>query len=85
MTDFREAVRRGSMERLAPVLMTALTTGLGLIPLALSGSEPGNEIQTPLAIVVLFGLFSSTFLNMVVVPSLFLRWADAMRREVARV
>ena len=64
---------------------TALTTGLGLIPLALSGSEPGNEIQTPLAIVVLFGLFSSTFLNMVVVPSLFLRWADAMRREVARV
>jgi Cu/Ag efflux pump CusA len=77
VTSFREAVRRGSMERLAPVLMTALTAGLGLVPLALSGNEPGNEIQTPLAIVVVFGLFSSTLLNMVVVPALFLRWAGA--------
>jgi CzcA family heavy metal efflux pump len=74
--NFREAVRQGSIERLTPVLMTALTTGLALIPLAISGSEPGNEIQTPLAIVVIFGLFSSTFLNMIVVPSLFLRWGD---------
>jgi CzcA family heavy metal efflux pump len=77
VTDFREAVRRGSIERLAPVLMTALTAGLGLVPLALSGNQPGNEIQTPLAIVVVFGLFSSTLLNMVVVPALFLRWAGA--------
>jgi Cu/Ag efflux pump CusA len=77
VTSFREAVHRGSMERLAPVLMTALTAGLGLVPLALSGSQPGNEIQTPLAIVVVFGLFSSTLLNMVVVPALFLRWAGA--------
>jgi Cu/Ag efflux pump CusA len=77
VTNFREAVRRGSIERLAPVLMTALTAGLGLVPLALGGSQPGNEIQTPLAIVVVFGLFSSTVLNMVVVPSLFLRWANS--------
>jgi hypothetical protein len=47
------------------------------VPLALGGSQPGNEIQTPLAIVVVFGLFSSTLLNMVVVPALFLRWASA--------
>ena len=65
VTDFREAVHRGSMERLAPVLMTALTAGLGLVRLALSGSQPGNEIQTPQAIVVVLGLFSSTLLNMV--------------------
>ncbi|MHB8899399.1 MAG: efflux RND transporter permease subunit, partial [Thermoguttaceae bacterium] len=77
VADFRQAVRRGSIERLAPVLMTALTAGLGLVPLALSGSQPGNEIQTPLAIVVVCGLFSSTLLNMIVVPSLFLRWAGA--------
>ena len=82
VTDFRAAVRRGAIERLAPVLMTALTTGLGLIPLALSGSQPGNEIQTPLAIVVLFGLFTSTLLNMVVVPSLFLRWAKPEPPEI---
>ena len=70
----REAVRRGSMERLNPVFMTALTAGLALLPLALAGGEPGNEIQSPLAIVVLGGLLTSLALNMVVVPVLFLRW-----------
>jgi CzcA family heavy metal efflux pump len=82
--NFREAIHRGSLERLPPVLMTALTTGLALIPLAISGSEPGNEIQTPLAIVVIFGLFSSTFLNMIVVPSLFLRWGGRYLPETKR-
>ncbi len=73
VTDFAEAVRRGSMERLAPILMTALASGLALIPLALKGDEPGTEILTPMAFVILFGLISSTFLNMLVVPALFLR------------
>jgi Cu/Ag efflux pump CusA len=73
---FRQAVHRGAMERLAPILMTALSTGLGLLPLALSGGKPGSEIETPLAIVVLFGLLSSTLLNMAVMPALFLRWAQ---------
>lgn len=70
----REAVIRGSHERLAPVLMTALTAGLALIPLVLAGERPGNEIQSPMAEVILGGLLSSTFLNLVVVPVLFARW-----------
>ena len=74
VTDFREAVRRGAMERLAPILMTALATGLALIPLALGGEKPGNEIQTPMAIVILGGLLTSMFLNMILVPTLYLRF-----------
>jgi CzcA family heavy metal efflux pump len=72
VADFREAVRRGAMERLVPILMTALAAGLALVPLALGGEKPGNEIQTPMAIVILFGLLTSMVLNMVLVPALYL-------------
>ncbi len=71
--EFGEAVRRGARERLAPILMTALATALGLVPLALGQGEPGSEIQSPMAIVILWGLLSSTVLNMFVVPALYLR------------
>ncbi|MBI4230807.1 MAG: efflux RND transporter permease subunit [Planctomycetes bacterium] len=74
VTDFREAVFRGSMERLAPILMTALAASLALVPLALGGGKPGNEIQTPMAIVILSGITTSMLLNMVVVPTLYLRF-----------
>jgi Cu/Ag efflux pump CusA len=73
-TDFRAAVRRAAEERLVPILMTALAAGLALIPLALGGDKAGSEIQTPMAIVILCGLFSSTVLNMGVVPALYLRF-----------
>lgn len=82
--DFKEAVRRGSMERLAPILMTALAAGLALIPLAMKGEEPGTEILTPMAMVILFGLLSSTVLNMLVVPALFLRFGKPPKLAAPR-
>jgi CzcA family heavy metal efflux pump len=74
VTDFREAVERGARERVVPILMTALSSALALVPLALAGGQPGSEIETPMAIVILFGLLSSTLLNMFVVPSLYVRF-----------
>jgi Cu/Ag efflux pump CusA len=79
--DLRGAVFRGSMERLNPVMMTALSAGLALLPLALSAGEAGNEIQRPLAIVVLGGLLTSLALNMVVVPAFYFKWGRAGSRE----
>ncbi len=80
-TDFDSAVRRGAMERLVPILMTALAAALALIPLALRGGEPGSEIQSPMAVVILFGLLSSTALNMVVLPALYRRFGAARRKR----
>ena len=69
--EFTQAVIQGSIERLNPVLMTAITAGLALVPLALGGGEAGKELQAPMAIVILGGLFTSTALNMIILPSLF--------------
>jgi len=67
-------VRRGSEERLAPILMTALATGLALLPLVLSGQKPGHEVEFPLAVVILGGLGTSTLLNLFLLPPLYLRF-----------
>ncbi len=80
-----QAVRQGSAERLSPILMTALTAGLALIPLALAGDQPGNEIQSPLAMVVLGGLLTSTFLNMIVLPSLCIRFYPPVGKRSASI
>ncbi|MBK8913025.1 MAG: efflux RND transporter permease subunit [Phycisphaerales bacterium] len=64
-----EAIIRGSLERLVPILMTALTAALAVIPIVLKGDQPGNEILAPLSVVILGGLLSSTFLNLIVVPA----------------
>jgi CzcA family heavy metal efflux pump len=66
-----DLLKAGAIDRLNPILMTAFTTGLALIPLALKGSEPGNEIQSPMAIVILGGLFTATILNLIVIPSVY--------------
>jgi CzcA family heavy metal efflux pump len=79
VTDFREAVERGARERLVPILMTAMAAGLALIPLALSGGKAGSEIQMPMAIVILCGLTTSTLLNMVVVPTMYLQYGRPPR------
>lgn len=70
----REAVVRGARERVVPILMTALSAGLALIPLALAGAHPGAELEAPMAVVILFGLLSATALNMIVVPIAYLKF-----------
>jgi len=66
-----ELLTQGALSRLNPILMTALTTGLALIPLALKGSDAGNEIQSPMAIVILGGLLTATLLNLFIIPSVY--------------
>ncbi len=70
--SLKESVLRGSLDRLNPILMTALSSGLALIPLALGGDLPGNEIQSPMAKVILGGLLTSTFLNGFIIPMMYL-------------
>ena len=67
-------VQRGARERIAPIMMTALTTGLALLPLVIAGDIPGQEIEFPMAIVILGGLITSTLLNLLVLPTLYLRF-----------
>jgi Cu/Ag efflux pump CusA len=67
-------VLRGAEERLAPILMTALATGLALLPLAVTGNKPGQEIEYPLAVVILGGLVTSTLLNLFLLPPLYVRF-----------
>ena len=69
--DLSERIQHGSSDRLLPIIMTALTSALALIPLAINGDAPGNEIQSPLAIVILGGLLSATILNVFVVPAIY--------------
>ena len=74
-------VVRGARERLSPILMTTLACGLAIVPLVIAGNIPGNEIEHPLAIVVLGGLVTSTLLNLFVVPSLYLRFGRSQQQS----
>ncbi|HEU0128133.1 MAG TPA: efflux RND transporter permease subunit, partial [Pseudonocardiaceae bacterium] len=75
-----QLVLRGARERLSPILMTSLATGLALVPLIVAGQIPGHEVEHPLAVVVLGGLFTSTLLNLFVLPSLYLRFGQPQRQ-----
>jgi CzcA family heavy metal efflux pump len=77
-------VVRGALERLSPILMTALATGLALVPLAIAGDIPGHEIEHPMAIVILGGLVTSTFANLFLVPVLYLRFGGTSSPAHAR-
>ncbi|TFV73934.1 efflux RND transporter permease subunit [Blastococcus sp. CT_GayMR19] len=79
-----DLVLRAAKERLAPILMTSLATGLALVPLVVLGERPGQEIEHPLAIVILGGLFTSTLLSLFVIPSLYLRFGKS-RRELESI
>jgi Cu/Ag efflux pump CusA len=72
-----ELVRRGSRERIAPIMMTALTAGLALVPLVIAGNIPGHEIEHPMGIVILGGLVTSTLVNLFIVPALYLRFGKS--------
>ncbi len=78
-----ELVLRGARERLAPILMTSLATGLALVPLVVLGERPGHEIEFPLAVVILGGLVTSTLLNLFVTPSLYLRFCKPREASAA--
>src|SRR6266404_5124335 len=69
-----DAAMRGVSERLLPILMTAIVTALGLLPLAIGSGAPGREVEGPMAIIILGGLFTSTALNLLVLPTLALRY-----------
>lgn len=81
MTFGRDLVVRGAMERLSPILMTALVAGLALLPLAVSAGKPGRELEQPMAVVILGGLFSSMLLNMVVLPALYLKFGKPTPKQ----
>lgn len=79
--SLHDSVIHGSLDRLNPILMTALTSALALIPLAVGGDLPGNEIQSPMAQVILGGLLSSTLLNGFVVPIMYLLLNHKQKRS----
>ncbi len=69
--ELKQTIIKGSADRLNPILMTVLASALALLPLAMAGDKPGNEIQSPMAIVILGGLVTSTLLNLIVIPSVY--------------
>ena len=80
----RQRIVQGSIDRFNPILMTALTTALSLVPMILAADHPGNEIQAPMAVVVLGGLVTSTLLNIFVVPIVFEWYHNWQNKRLAK-
>lgn len=80
-----DSILHGSLDRLNPILMTALSSGLALIPLALGGELPGNEIQSPMAKVILGGLLSSTILNGFIIPIIYLYISRKQEKKIETI
>jgi len=76
-------VIRGAQERLAPILMTALATALAVLPLVISGDKPGQEIEHPMAVVILGGIVTSTLINLLLLPALYLKFGERRERRAA--
>jgi Cu/Ag efflux pump CusA len=76
-----KTANRGASERLVPIMMTAMVTGLALLPMALYSGEPGNEIEGPMAIVILGGLITSTALNLLILPTLALHFGSFKKKK----
>lgn len=83
LKKLKSIVIDGSVDRLNPILMTALTTGLALIPMIINADKPGNEIQAPMAVVILGGLLTSTFLNMYIIPIVYL-WLKSPKKTKSK-
>jgi CzcA family heavy metal efflux pump len=81
----KELVMKGSLERLRPILMTAVATGIALVPLAIGVDQPGRELEHPMAVVIIGGLVTSTLLNMIVIPTLYLRLIKPTLSEPALI
>ena len=79
----RELILRGAEERLVPIAMTAGATALALLPIVIGGSRPGHEIEHPMAVVILGGLFTSTLLNLFVMPTLSLRFGQRANTAIS--
>lgn len=84
MSFDKELILLGALERLSPILMTALTTALALLPIVIGGNRPGQEIEHPMAVVIIGGLFTSTLLSLLFMPALYWKFAKTKEAKALR-
>jgi len=80
-----ELIIRGAKERIVPIMMTALTTALALMPIILTGNKSGQEIEFPMAVVILGGILTSTLLNLLFMPAIYLKWGRISEKKELQI